>query len=94
MTVRKKPDNGSSLRWKGRLGRPRGKMSLLIRPLVTIHIPAIVPSKEAIAASEKPTATMNLWLRLNIASAAVNKNRNTEKEVKLIGEMLNSLGSL
>jgi len=53
ITTRKKPDKGSSLRWKGRFGRPAGRTSLFMTPFPTVTAPAIIPVNEATAAIKK-----------------------------------------
>ncbi len=75
MTVRKKPANGSSLKWKGSSGRPKGRVVDSEIPEATTHIPAIVATRDAIAVKEKEDEISSFWSLFNSSAMDEVTNR-------------------
>src|SRR3989338_6512892 len=87
IVVRKKPDNGSSLRRKGKSGKPIERVTDSGVSIATDHIPATTAIAEAIDMREKDTYISIFWCLANRGTnAIVNAIRNSAKYVTIRGD--------
>src|SRR3989338_5053703 len=87
IVVRKKPDNGSSLRRKGKSGKPIERVTDSGVSIATDHIPATTAIAEAIDMRGKDTYISIFWCLANRGTNAIVKAMiSIERDTKTKGD--------
>lgn len=92
MTVIKKPERGSSLRWNGRSGSPNGRTIWLVMPLPTAQTPPAMPSMDATEERRKHELIKRRWFHFKSGTNKIYSSRSrTDKEISARGSIITLL---